>query len=150
MSLTLVAGGVAALVLGGRLLIVAAVLIASAAGVSEAVIGLSLVAIGTSLPEFATSVIAGLRGQGDIAVGNIIGSNLFNVLGILGVTALLNPLARGGVNWPTLGVFVAVTFLVLPLLYTRMKLTRREGGILLAGYAGYLVWLYSTGGGPVG
>lgn len=149
-SLVLVAGGVAALVFGGRFLIDAAVAVASTVGVSQAVIGLSLVAVGTSLPEFATSVVAGLRGQGDIAVGNVIGSNMFNILGIVGVTALVTPVARGGVDFMTLGVFVAVTFLVLPLLRTRMKLARREGVLLVLGYAVYLLWLFSTGGAPTG
>jgi cation:H+ antiporter len=148
-SLALVVGGVAALVVGGRFLIDAAVEVASAVGVSQAVIGLSLVAVGTSLPEFATSVVAGLRGQGDIAIGNVIGSNLFNILGIVGVTALITPVMRGGVDFLTLGVFVVVTFLVLPLLRTRMKLMRREGALLVAGYAVYLVWLFWTGGAPV-
>lgn len=143
-SLGLVVAGIAALVFGGRLLIDSAVDVASALGVSEAVIGLSLVAIGTSLPELATSVVAGLRGQGDIAVGNVIGSNLFNVLGIVGITALITPVMRGGVDFLTLGIFVVATFLVLPLLRTRMRLTRREGGLLLLGYAVYLAWLFGT------
>jgi cation:H+ antiporter len=145
-SVLLVIGGVGALVLGGRLLIDSAVQIATAAGISQAAIGLSLVAVGTSLPEFATSVVAGLRGQGDIAIGNVIGSNLFNVLGIVGITALVNPVLRGGVDWMTLGVFVAVTFLVLPLLRTRMRLTRREGALLVFGYVVYLMWLFSGAG----
>jgi cation:H+ antiporter len=145
-SVLLVIGGVGALVRGGRVLIDSAVQIATAAGISQAAIGLSLVAVGTSLPEFATSVVAGLRGQGDIAIGNVIGSNLFNVLGIVGITALVNPVLRGGVDWMTLGVFVAVTFLVLPLLRTRMRLTRREGALLVFGYVVYLMWLFSGAG----
>lgn len=93
--------------------------------------------------------MAGLRGQGDIAIGNVIGSNLFNILGIVGLTALITPVMRGGVDFLTLGVFVAVTFLVLPLLRTRMKLMRREGALLVGGYAAYLVWLFWTGGAPI-
>lgn len=135
--------GLAALVLGGELMIDAAVAIAAAAGVSQAVIGLTIVAVGTSLPEFATSVVAGLRGRGDIAVGNIVGSNLFNLLGILGVAAIVKPLSRGSIDWPTLAVFLAVAVVVFPLLYTRRRLSRPEGAFLLAVYGGYVAWLFA-------
>jgi len=134
-------GGIGALVVGGKLLIDAAVAIAAAAGVSQAVIGLTIVAVGTSLPEFAASVVAAIRGQGDIAVGNVVGSNLFNVLGILGVSTLVTPLGRGSIDWMTLGVFVGVALLIVPLLYTQRQLSRVEGAGLLLVYAGYVTWL---------
>lgn len=134
-------GGIGALVVGGRLLIDAAVAIAAAAGVSQAVIGLTIVAVGTSLPEFAASVVAAVRGHGDIAVGNVVGSNLFNVLGILGIATLVTPLGRGAIDWMTLGVFVGVALLIVPLLYTQRQLSRVEGAGLLLVYAGYVAWL---------
>lgn len=139
-----VLGGVGALVVGGRLLIDAAVATASAAGVSQAVIGLTVVAVGTSLPEFAASVVAALRGRGDIAVGNVIGSNLFNVLGILGISALIVPLDRGEIDWITLGVFVGVSVLIVPLLLTRRRLSRGEGLVLLLVYLAYLAYLLAV------
>lgn len=136
-----VVGGIGALVVGGQLLIDAAVAIAAAAGVSQAVIGLTIVAVGTSLPEFAASVVAAVRGQGDIAVGNVVGSNLFNVLGILGVATVVTPLGRGAIDGMTLGVFVGVAVLIVPLLYTQRRLSRFEGAGLLLVYAGYVTWL---------
>lgn len=142
-AVAFVFGGIGGLVVGGQLLIDAAVAIASTAGVSQAVIGLTIVAVGTSLPEFAASVVAALRGQGDIAVGNVVGSNLFNVLGILGISTLVTPLGRGGIDGTTLAVFVGVAVLIVPLLYTQRQLSRAEGGVLLLVYAGYIAWLLS-------
>lgn len=124
--------GVIALVVGAQLLVGGAVSIADAMGVSELVVGLTVVAIGTSLPELVTSVIATLRGQRDIAVGNVMGSNLFNILGILGLTALV---ARGGIPVPEqvrtfdLAVMTVVAFACLPLLFTGHVLRRWEGGL---------------------
>jgi len=138
-----VAAGLGALLLGGRLLIDAAVSVAASAGVSQAVIGLTVVAVGTSIPEFTTSVVAGLRGHGDIAVGNVIGSNLFNLLGVLGVAAMVRPLSRGDIDSMTLFMFLAIALLVLPLLYTRHRLSRAEGAFLLAVYGGYIAWLFA-------
>lgn len=140
-AVVFVFGGIGALVVGGQLLIDAAVAIAAAAGVSQAVIGLTIVAVGTSLPEFAASVVASVRGHGDIAVGNVVGSNLFNVLGILGISTLVRPLGRGDIDWMTLGVFVGVALLIVPLLYTQRRLSRVEGAGLLLVYAGYVTWL---------
>lgn len=140
-AVAFVFGGIGALVVGGQLLIDAAVAIAASAGVSQAVIGLTIVAVGTSLPEFAASVVAAVRGHGDIAVGNVVGSNLFNVLGILGIATLVTPLGRGAIDWMTLGVFVGVALLIVPLLYTQRQLSRVEGAGLLVVYAGYVAWL---------
>ena len=140
-AVVFVFGGIGALVIGGQLLIDAAVAIAASAGVSQAVIGLTIVAVGTSLPEFAASVVAAIRGHGDIAVGNVVGSNLFNVLGILGIATLVTPLGRGAIDWITLGVFVGVAVLIVPLLYTGRRLSRVEGAGLLLVYGGYVAWL---------
>lgn len=133
--------GLAMLVAGGHLLVEAAVALATSWGVSQAVIGLTIVAIGTSLPEFATSVIAAVRGQGDIAVGNIVGSNLFNILGILGVTALVQPLQLGGITWVDLATMVGLGVVLAVAVALRPLLTRWQGGGLLAVYAAYTGWL---------
>lgn len=142
--LLLIGLGLAALVGGGKALVGAAVTLAAGFGVSEAVIGLTIVAIGTSLPELAASTIAALRGQGDIALGNVIGSNLFNVLGILGVTASVTPLPRGGVDWVTLGVMLAFALVLWPFALSQRRLVRLEGALLVAAYAGYIGWLAMT------
>lgn len=133
--------GAGALVVGAGLLVGAAVNVAGSLGVSQAVIGLTVVALGTSLPELATTVVATSKGRGDIAVGTIIGSNIFNLLGVLGVTSIVSPLSRGNVGWASLGVMLGVTILVLPMLRSRRRLSRVEGGVLLACYVAYLAWL---------
>ena len=122
----------------------AAVTIASALGVSEAVIGLTVVAVGTSLPELAASVIAALRGQGDIALGNVIGSNIFNTLGIIGITAGVTPLPRGEVSWTVLACMLGFALLLWPLAMTGRRLVRSEGALLLAGYGAYIGYLVAT------
>jgi cation:H+ antiporter len=136
-----VAGGLALLAGGAHLLVSGAVSIAERAGLSEAVIGLTILAAGTSLPELATSVVAALRGQSDLAIGNVVGSNIFNVLGILGVTALARPLVPGGIGPVDLGVMCVLAVALLPLLRTGFRLDRWEGGLLLLAYAGYLAHL---------
>lgn len=138
----LVLGGLLLLVGGSRLFIAHATAIARELGVSEAVIGLTLVAVGTSLPELATSVLAAVRRQVDIAVGNVIGSNLFNLLGILGTAALVKPLAAPGIHAVDLGVMIAFAVGLVPLLVTRRTLHRWEGLVLIAGYGAYLAWLW--------
>lgn len=140
-SAVLVVGGLAGLVLGGHLFLNAAVQVARIAGLSEAVIGLTIVAVGTSLPELVTSVVAALRGQGDMAVGNVLGSNVFNVLGILGVTAVVLPLEAGGITSPTLWIMVGTACAVALMAATGKRITRWEGGALLATYIGYVFWL---------
>lgn len=142
-ALLFVALGLALLVLGARLLVAGAVAIARGLGVPELVIGLTLVAVGTSLPELVTSVVAARRGEADIATGNVVGSNVFNVLGILGVSALVRPLplpAAGG--WRDLAVMIGVSLLVWPFLRSGMRLGRAEGALLLVVYAAYTVALF--------
>ncbi len=141
LSLVMVLVGLGALVLGGSLFLNAAVLIARTLGVSEATIGLTVVAVGTSLPELVTSVVAALRGQGDIAVGNVVGSNIFNVLGILGITSVILPLRPGGITGATLGVMVGSAAVVAVMAFTGHRISRLEGGALLAGYVAYVSWL---------
>lgn len=137
----LVIAGLLLLVGGGHLLVTSAVVLASSLGISQAVIGLTIVAVGTSLPEAATSVIASIRGQGDIAIGNVVGSNIFNILGILGLTAIVHPLELGAIRWLDLGTMVGVACLATLLIATRLRLGRLEGAILLVLYALYSSWL---------
>ena len=146
---TLLASGliaVAGLVLvavGGKFLVDGAVSLARGFGVSETVIGLTIVAVGTSLPELVTSVVAGLRRQGDLAFGNIVGSNIYNILGIGGVTALVAP---GGVPAQIVEVdnlvMIGVSLLILAFARTGLRISRGEGAVLLAGYVAYVyaIW----------
>ena len=136
-------GGLAALVIGSRLLVVGASDIARTLGVSEAVIGLSLVAVGTSLPELATSIIAALRKHADVAVGNVVGSNIFNILGILGVTALVKPIGIAEqIASVDVWIMLAASLALVPMLLWRGRLGRSTGGMLLLGYAAYLAVLF--------
>ena len=132
-------GGLGLLIVGSSLLLEGAVAVAYSFGISEAVIGLTLVAVGTSLPELAVSLLAVFRRQADVAVGNILGSNIFNVLGILGVAALLQPLemARRIVifdQW----VMLASSALLLVFLYSGLRINRLEASVLLGGYIAYV------------
>lgn len=139
-TLAALAGGLLLLVAGSRLLLTGAIGIAEDLGVSPAVIGLTLVAVGTSLPELSVSVIAALRRHADVAVGNILGSNIFNLLGILGISALLQPLPVASRilafdQWVMLGT----AGVLLAMLYTGRRLSRFEGGCLLLGYCAYVI-----------
>jgi cation:H+ antiporter len=136
------AAGLGVLVVGSHLLVNHSVALARAFGVSEAVIGLTIVAAGTSMPELATSVVAAFRKQADLAIGNVIGSNVFNVLGILGVGALVTPLHAPGVSMLDCWVVVLFSVLLIPLLYTGRLLHRVEGAALLALYGVYLFILW--------
>jgi cation:H+ antiporter len=135
-------GGLAVTLLGARLLVSGAVGLATDLGVSDAVIGLTVVAIGTSMPELVTSVVAARRGHGDVAFGNILGSNIFNILGILGITALVKPLAVPDVIADfDIWVMLAATALLVATSVSGWRITRTEGAILLACYVAYLAWL---------
>ena len=135
-------GGVAILVVGGKLLVDGAVRLAQVAGLSERVIGLTIVAAGTSAPEVATSVVAAVKRQSDIAVANLIGSNIFNILGILGTAGLILPLrvAPGMLNHDMVWM-VGTALLLFVLMWFRKTLSRPDGLILLGAYAVYLVGL---------
>lgn len=134
-----VIGGLIALMVGARLLVDGAVSIARGYGISEAFIGLTIVAVGTSLPELATSLIAAFRRQSEIAIGNIVGSNIFNVLGILGVTALIAPIPVAS-RFLTfdLPVMIAVSLILTALLLTRPAIGRGIGVGMLVGYVAYI------------
>lgn len=142
-SLLHLALGLAGVLLGARLLVSGAVDLARAMGVSETVIGLTLVAVGTSLPELATSVMAALRGHNDVALGNVLGSNLFNILGILGVTAAVVPLPfNPRLLALDLWVMLAATVVMLALFLGGRGLSRPGGVVFLLLYAGYTGWLF--------
>ena len=136
-----VVGGLALLIYGSELLLDGAIAVATGLGVSEAVIGLTLVALGTSLPELATTVVAARRGEAEIALGNAVGSNIFNVLSVLGPAALAAPIAAVGVGFDVLGIMVGFGLLTLAFLVSGGRTQRWEGGVLLAGYAGYIWWI---------
>jgi cation:H+ antiporter len=141
-SVAMVLVGLACLVLGSRFFVLASLDIARGLGISELVIGLTLVAMGTSLPELVTSVVAALRGNPDIAVGNVLGSNIFNSFGILGVAALITPQAvPRSVAAIDVPVLILLTVAVIPFIRTGSVLSRREGLALLAAYGVYLVVL---------
>ena len=137
----LVVGGVALLVFGADRLLAGAVVAATQLGVSEAVIGLTLVALGTSLPELATTIVAARRGEAEIALGNAIGSNIFNVFSVLGPAALAAPIASVGIGADVLSIMVGFGLVTLLFLYTGGKTRRWEGAVLLLGYLGYIWWL---------
>lgn len=136
------AGGLALTILGARLFVAGAINVAEFLGVSEAVIGLTVVAVGTSLPELVTTIAAARRKQADIAFGNIVGSNIFNLLFILGATALVSPIdVPRSIQTFDIWVMSAVTALLLVFAVTRWRISRIEGGVFLLGYAGYIGWL---------
>lgn len=146
----LLVAGMAGIVLGARWLVEGATGIATALGISDLIIGLTIVAAGTSLPEVATSVVAALRGHRDIAVGNVVGSNIFNIMCILGATSLLAP---GGLPVPAgvlafdLPVMFAVCVACLPVFVTKSGVSRFEAAVLFIGYLAYTAYLVldSTG-----
>lgn len=140
-----VLGGFVALIYGAQLFVDGSVEIAQAAGLSDAVIGLTLIAVGTSLPELATSVIAAMRRHGDVAIGNVIGSNIFNILGILGVTSIVKPLNISDhmANIDIL-VMIAVAMVGMFMMRTGWRFSRLEGGVCLAAYAGYTTYLLAA------
>ena len=146
-QVALVVAGLVLLVLGSDWLVTAAVTFAKALGVSDLVIGLTIVAAGTSLPEVAASVTAAIRGQRDIAVGNVIGSNTFNILGVLGLSGLIAPLPlavpQSLLEFDML-VMLAVAFACLPVFFTGATIARWEGAVFLGYYVAYVTFLVLT------
>lgn len=134
--------GLVVLVIGSRLLVAGSVNLARAWGLSEAVIGLTIVAAGTSMPELATSIVAAWKKQADIALGNIVGSNIYNILCILGFSGLLAPIDGPGIKALDLGVMFGTSAILLPIMWTGYRLQRWEGGLLLLVYCGYVALLW--------
>lgn len=143
-DIILIAVGVVMLVVGAQFLVSSATTIAAALGVSDLIIGLTIVAIGTSLPELATSVIAAVRGERDMAVGNLVGSNIFNIGAVLGLTSIASPTGidvdQAAVNFD-LPVMVAVALVLLPLAFTGQAIARWEGFVLTGMYVAYVAYL---------
>jgi cation:H+ antiporter len=133
--------GLAVLVFASDLLVKEAVIIARSVGISEAVTGLTIVAAGTSMPELATSVVAAMKKQSDIAIGNIVGSNIFNILSIMGLTALVNPVIASQVNHADLLVMTGISVLLLPLVRTGLRISRQEGALFVFLYVIYTLYL---------
>ena len=145
-NLVLIVAGLALLTLGSRWLVDGSAEVARMLGVSEFVIGVTIIAVGTSLPELVTSVVASLRNERDIAVGNIVGSNMFNILGVLGVGGLVAPagvVVPEAVFWFDLPVMVAVAGACLPIFFTGHRIDRWEGGLFFAYYVAYVAYLIS-------
>jgi len=140
LSALFILAGLVGLVLGSRLLVLGAVNIATAAGISEEVIGLTLVALGTSLPELATSLIAAFRRHGDVAIGNVLGSNLFNITGIIGVTSIISPLeAPERILHFDILFMIAASALLIVIFYFKKPIGRVMGAALLGAYLVYVV-----------
>jgi len=140
-SAVMALAGLAGLIVGAQLMVLSAVALARTVGASELVIGLTIVAIGTSLPELATSVVAAYRGEADISVGNVLGSNVFNLLMVMSLIAIINPLP---VQSRSLGfdlpIMVAFAIGLAPIMFRGLAITRWEGGLLLGCYAVFLGW----------
>lgn len=133
--------GLVCLVVGSNIFVSGATELARMWGVSEAVIGLTIVAGGTSLPELATSIVAAKKGQSAIAIGNVIGSNVFNVFMILGATGLIKPMQTQGITLVDLSLLLISAVLLWLFSFTRYKVERWEGGVLVLVFAAYLSWL---------
>lgn len=133
--------GLAMLVAGSELFVQNASSLAAALGVSESVIGLTIVAGGTSLPELATSIVAARKGQSAMAIGNVIGSNVFNILLILGLTATVCPMQIGGITMVDMAMMVVSVVVLWFFSYTKLTVARWEGAVLTAAYLAYLGWL---------
>lgn len=136
-----IVGGATAIVAGGKMVVSAATEIARTFGISENVIGLTIVALGTSLPELCTSVVAAKHGETDLALGNVIGSNIFNILLVLGVATTISPIAFVTENLVDCAVLIGASLLTLVFCSTKLKLVRWEGAVMLAVYFGYMGYI---------
>jgi len=134
--------GLGGLVGGGMLFVDSAVAIAQIFAVDEAIIGLTIVAVGTSMPELATSAVAALRKESDIAIGNIVGSNIFNILAILGIASMISPLSGIGFSSVDYLVMIGFAVILLPMAWSGKTLSRPEGAVLLLGYISYMAYVW--------
>ncbi len=131
---------------GAKLLVIGAVSAASKFGVSQAVIGLTVIALGTSLPELATAITAAYRKQTDVIIGNVLGSNLFNILAVLGVTSIIHPIKYvGQIATQDVWIMLAIMLLLLPVVFTRDKIDRLEAGAFLVIYIAYISYITMQG-----
>lgn len=143
-SIGLILLGLACLIVGSDIFVTYASDVAHELGVSDAVVGLTIVACGTSLPELATSVVAARKGESALAIGNAIGSNVFNILLILGLTGTVCPMDLGGITWIDMAVLLGSILLLWLFSYTKLRVERWEGGTLLAVFLAYMTWLVIT------
>ncbi len=134
-------GGLAGVTFGAKLFVGFAVYLATLFGVSEAVIGLTVVAIGTSLPELATSAVAAFKGENDIALGNVVGSNIFNILCILGIAPLVSPIHSPGISWVDMVLMLCLCAALYPMMRFGKRFGRMKGAALLCVYVAYTAWL---------
>ena len=139
-SILYILGGLVAIVIGGRLVVDNARILALTLGMSETLVGLTIVAIGTSLPELVTSVVASLKGQNGMAVGNVVGSNIFNLLLILGTSSFVHPIQISVHSFVDLGLLLGVSLVAYGLIATGREISRIEGGVLVAMYAAYTAY----------
>ncbi|MEI6421286.1 MAG: calcium/sodium antiporter [Lentisphaerota bacterium] len=140
-SLYFIIAGLVALVAGARVFVEGSIMIAHKFKISEAVIGLTIVAAGTSLPELATSVVAAAKKQADISIGNIVGSNIFNILCIIGIAGLVSPIYAPGISAVDIGMMLVTAIILFPLMKTGFVINRLEGFILISIYIGYIWYL---------
>lgn len=141
LAVIIVIASLAVLVVGAKIFLLSAVFFAKMLKISDAVIGLTVVAVGTSLPELATSIVAACKGEKDIAIGNVVGSNIFNSLCILGLTSLIKPIQNVTLNIVDFGCMIFLSVLLLVMMFTSRKVNRIEGAILFLCYVGYTVYL---------
>lgn len=136
--------GIAGLAGGAYFLVESAIEIAAKLGIPDLVVGITVVAVGTSLPELATSLVAAYRGESDISVGNVVGSNIFNILLVLGLVSVIQPMSVGASPELVidLAVMLGVSLLLWPIMKVGLKIGRVEGGLLVAGYIGYTIYLF--------
>jgi len=135
--------GLTLLTVGGKWLVDGAVNIAHLLGISESIIALTIVAIGTSLPELATSIVAATKNMSDLSLGNIVGSNVFNTLGVLGASAVVLPLPQGSVTWSEINIMLGFTIVLWLLARHQLQINRWKGGLLFFSYTAYIIWLIS-------
>ena len=140
-SIIMIVAGLGLLILGANLFVNGAIAVAKFIGVGDAIIGLTVVAIGTSLPELITAAVASYKKESDIAVGNVVGSNIFNILGILGITALITFINTDELNFVDFGVMLFAAIILLPLSKSGFKISRLEGAFLVVGYIIYIFYL---------
>lgn len=140
LSIVFTVGGLAGIIFGGQLVVDSAEKIALAAGMSETLVGLTIVAVGTSLPELVTSIVAARKGESDIAVGNVVGSNIFNILFVLAASAVISPMNINSQGLTDMIILMAITIITYIFCITKKTVNRPEGIVLTAAYAGYLAY----------
>lgn len=144
-SLAFIGIGLATLTVGSFLTVDNAVIIASSFGISDLFIGLTLVAIGTSLPELITSIVAAKKGHADLSVGNIVGSNIFNIMAILGISSLISGMVVSDQIFMDMAVMIVFSLVLIPIMRSGFVISRKEGMVLLGGYAAYVAYLLFRG-----